>query len=37
MSQKIVIEALVLTTLWGIGHRAQQLRALVTKRKALAS
>jgi hypothetical protein len=27
----------VLTTLWGIGHRAQQLRALVTKRKALAS
>jgi dolichol-phosphate mannosyltransferase len=37
MSQKIVIEALVLTTLWGIGYRAQQLRALVTKRKALAS
>ena len=37
MSQKIVIEALALTTLWGIGHRAQQLRALVTKRKALAS
>lgn len=37
MSQKIVIEALVLTTMWGINHRAQQLRALVTRRKALDS
>jgi len=37
MSQKIVIEALVLTTVWGIGHRAQQLRALATKRKSLSS
>src|SRR5215212_3210141 len=37
MSQKIVIEALALTTMWGIGHRAKQLRSLVRKRKALAS
>jgi dolichol-phosphate mannosyltransferase len=37
MSQKIVLEALALTTLWGIGHRAKQLRSLVRKRKALAS
>ena len=37
MSQKIVIEALVLTTMWGIGHRAKQLRSLVRRRKALAS
>jgi dolichol-phosphate mannosyltransferase len=37
MSQKIVVEALVLTTMWGIGHRARQLRALVTKPKAVAS
>jgi dolichol-phosphate mannosyltransferase len=37
MSQRIVMEALVLTTMWGIGHRAQQLRALVKRRKALAS
>jgi dolichol-phosphate mannosyltransferase len=37
MSQKIVIEALVLTTMWGINHRAQQLRAFVTRRKALDS
>lgn len=34
MSQKIVAEALVLTTLWGIAHRARQLRALA-ERKAL--
>ena len=37
MSQKIVVEALALTTMWGIGHRAKQLRALVTKPKAVAS
>lgn len=37
MSQKIVIEALVLTTMWGINHRAQQLRAFLTRRKALDS
>lgn len=37
MSQKIVIEALVLTTMWGINHRAQQVRAFVTRRKALDS
>jgi dolichol-phosphate mannosyltransferase len=37
MSQRIVIEALVLTTVWGIDHRARQLRALVKRRKALAS
>jgi len=37
MSQKIVIEALVLTTMWGINHRGQQVRALVTRRKALDS
>ena len=34
MSQKIVIEALLLTTVWGIGHRARQLRSLAD-RKAL--
>ena len=28
MSQRIVAEALLLTTLWGIRHRGQQLRAL---------
>jgi dolichol-phosphate mannosyltransferase len=37
MSQRIVVEALVLTTVWGIGHRARQLRALVKRRKALPS
>ena len=31
MSKRIVIEALVLTTVWGVGHRAKQLRALVTE------
>jgi dolichol-phosphate mannosyltransferase len=37
MSQKIVVEALVRTTLWGVAHRAKQLRTLVSKRKALSS
>jgi hypothetical protein len=37
MSNRIVIEALVLTTLWGVAHRARQLRELVTKRKVLTS
>ena len=37
MSKRIVIEALVLTTVWGVGHRTKQLRALVTKRKVLTS
>ena len=36
MTNRIVIEALALTTIWGINHRAQQLWALVKKRKALA-
>jgi dolichol-phosphate mannosyltransferase len=31
MSQKIVIEALVRTTAWGIAHRAQQVKRLVTR------
>ena len=33
MSQRIVAEALVRTTLWGVAHRAKQLRALATNRK----
>lgn len=33
MSQRIVAEALVRTTLWGVAHRARQLRALATNRK----
>jgi dolichol-phosphate mannosyltransferase len=33
MNKRIVIEALVLTTLWGVAHRSKQLRELVTKRK----
>ena len=33
MSKRIVIEALVLTTLWGVSHRTKQLRELVTMRK----
>ena len=32
MSQRIVIEALLRTTAWGIAHRANQLRALGRKR-----
>jgi dolichol-phosphate mannosyltransferase len=37
MSKRIVLEALALTTVWGVGHRANQLRRLVTKRKVLTS
>jgi len=33
MSRKIVAEALVLTTLWGIKHRAEQLRRRLGRRK----
>ncbi|MFP5283156.1 MAG: polyprenol monophosphomannose synthase [Actinomycetes bacterium] len=33
MSQKIVAEALVLTTLWGLKHRAGQLRRLAARRR----
>jgi dolichol-phosphate mannosyltransferase len=33
MSQRIVVEALVLTTLWGIKHRAGQLRSLGSRRR----
>jgi dolichol-phosphate mannosyltransferase len=32
MSQRIVAEALLLTTLWGLRHRTQQLRALGRRR-----
>src|SRR5215218_2368713 len=35
MSQKIVIEALALTTMWGIAHRAGQLRSIVRGRQAV--
>ena len=31
MSQKIVLEALLRTTAWGIAHRARQLRSLATR------
>ncbi len=31
MSQKIVVEALLRTTVWGVGHRARQLKGLVTR------
>ena len=31
MSQRIVVEALVRTTMWGVAHRAKQLRALATR------
>ena len=37
MSQRIVVEALLLTTLWGVRHRAGQLRALVGRRAAVSS
>jgi dolichol-phosphate mannosyltransferase len=37
MNKRIVMEALVLTTLWGVAHRSKQLRELVTKRKVLTS
>jgi dolichol-phosphate mannosyltransferase len=33
MSKRIVIEALALTTMWGIAHRAEQLRSFVGRRK----
>ena len=33
MSQRIVVEALVLTTAWGAKHRAEQLRGLVRRRR----
>jgi dolichol-phosphate mannosyltransferase len=33
MSRKIVIEALVLTTVWGIAHRGSQLRSLVRPKR----
>ncbi len=36
MSQKIVVEALIRTTLWGIAHRARQLRGLADRRRAVA-
>jgi len=37
MSKRIVLEALALTTMWGVAHRANQLRGLVTRRKVLNS
>ncbi|WP_375432138.1 polyprenol monophosphomannose synthase [uncultured Friedmanniella sp.] len=36
MSQRIVVEALLLTTLWGIRHRAGQLRRLASRAPAVA-
>ena len=33
MSRRIVVEALVLTTWWGLAHRAQQLRGMVGRRE----
>ena len=33
MSQRIVVEALLLTTLWGIRHRTRQLRSLIERRR----
>ena len=35
MSQRIVLEALVLTTAWGVAHRARQLRRLGSRVKEL--
>ena len=35
MSQRIVVEALVRTTLWGVAHRAGQLRTLAANRTVL--
>jgi dolichol-phosphate mannosyltransferase len=35
MSQRIVVEALLLTTMWGIRHRGQQLRGLVRQPRAV--
>ncbi len=37
MSQKIVVEALIRTTLWGIAHRTRQLRGLADRRRAVSS
>jgi dolichol-phosphate mannosyltransferase len=37
MSKRIVIEALLLTTLWGVDHRAKQLRGLLARKKVLTS
>ena len=37
MSRKIVAEALLLTTVWGIGHRARQLAGLAARRQAALS
>jgi len=37
MNQRIVVEALARTTLWGVAHRTKQLRRVVTKRKVLTS
>jgi len=37
MSQKIVVEALVRTTLWGVAHRGGQLRSLLERRRAVQS
>ncbi|MVA75843.1 glycosyltransferase [Auraticoccus sp. F435] len=36
MSRAIVVEALLRTTLWGVGHRAAQLRELSQRRRATA-
>jgi len=33
MNQRIVVEALVRTTIWGVAHRSKQLRALATRKK----
>jgi len=35
MSQRIVLEALLLTTVWGIRHRAAQLGSVVRRRTAV--
>ena len=35
MSKRIVVEALLLTTVWGVGHRAKQLRGMVARKKVL--
>ena len=37
MNQRIVVEALALTTAWGVAHRARQLRALVRQRRKVLS
>jgi dolichol-phosphate mannosyltransferase len=35
MSQRIVVEALLMTTFWGLRHRGQQLRSLATRAPAV--